>query len=167
MELTHLDEQGNARMVNVSGKKHTERKAWAQGVIRMKPETLEKIVDGTIEKGDVLSVARTAGIMAAKKTDDLIPMCHNVPLDGVEVKFEVRKERSEVLIEAMAACVWKTGVEMEALVAATVAGLTIYDMCKAVDKGMEIGEVALVKKTGGKSGTYIREENKHGESNRD
>ena len=151
MELSHLDEKGNARMVDVSGKAATVREAVAEGRIFMKLETLSLILGGGIPKGDVFAVARVAGIMAAKRTQELIPMCHTIPLDSVSVAFEPESEKCAVLIRAAAKCAWKTGVEMEALTAVTVAALTIYDMCKAVDKGMSIGDVRLVKKSGGKS----------------
>lgn len=144
-------------MVNVSQKNVNERVAVASARVRMKKETIQMIATGQMPKGDVLATARIAGIMGAKQTDKLIPMCHNLPLDGVTVDLEMDEEHSLVHITATATCVWKTGVEMEALTAATVAALTLYDMCKAVDKGMVIEAVQLEKKTGGKSGTYARE----------
>lgn len=155
MELSHIDEKGNARMVDVSEKGITAREAVAAGRIYMKPETLAMIMEGSMPKGDVLSTARIAGIMAAKRTQDLIPMCHNIPLDNVKVEFEYDKENSCVRIRAAARCTWKTGVEMEALTAVSVAALTVYDMCKAVDKGMKIDSIMLIKKTGGKSGNFV------------
>ena len=158
MELTHLDEKGNARMVDVSGKGYTEREAVAAGRIYMKPETMTMITGGLIPKGDVFAVARVAGIMAAKRAQDLIPMCHNIPLDGVKIDFKPDSDSRCVSITASVRCTWKTGVEMEALTAVSTAALAIYDMCKAVDKGMLIGDIALEKKTGGKSGDYYRGE---------
>jgi cyclic pyranopterin monophosphate synthase len=157
MSLTHLDEQGNARMVDVSEKNSTRREAVAAGKVYMKPETLSLIAEGQLPKGDVLAAARIAGIMAAKKTQDLIPMCHNVPLDSVKVELTCDREKQCVHIQAAAKCTWKTGVEMEALTAVSVAALTVYDMCKAVDKDMVIGDICLVRKSGGKSGEYVRE----------
>ena len=156
MNLTHLDEKGNARMVDVSQKSITLREAIASGRVYMKSETLQMIVDGNIPKGDVFSTARIAGIMAAKRTCELIPMCHQVPLDEVKLELVHNFEKNSIDIKATSRCSWKTGVEMEALVAASVAGLTIYDMCKAVDKEMVIGDIKLLKKSGGKSGEYIR-----------
>lgn len=156
MGITHIDNKGNARMVDVSQKDMSVREAIASGRVQMKPETLRMIMDQAIPKGDVLASARIAGIMAAKKTQDLIPMCHNVPLDSVKVELNCDLAGSCIMISASARCTWKTGVEMEALTAASVAALTIYDMCKAVDKEMVIGDIKLIKKTGGKSGDYIR-----------
>lgn len=152
MELTHVDKNGNAKMVDVSEKEITLREAVAIGRIYINPETISMIINGDIPKGDVFAVARVAGIMAAKKTQDLIPMCHNILLDSVAISFEYDSEKGSIAIKAIVKCTWKTGVEMEALTAVTVAALTIYDMCKAVDKGMMIGDIKLVKKTGGKSG---------------
>lgn len=154
--LTHLDEHGHAHMVDVGAKAETERVAIARGEVQMKPETLALIQSGGVPKGDVLGVARVAGIMAAKKTGELIPLCHPLPITKARVDFTFDEANSRVLIEAEVATVGKTGVEMEALTACSVAGLTIYDMAKAVDKGMVVGQVRLVKKTGGKSGTYLR-----------
>jgi cyclic pyranopterin phosphate synthase len=154
--LTHLDEHGRARMVDVGAKPETEREAVARCEVRMQPETLALIRTGGVAKGDVLAVARVAGIMAAKRTGDLIPLCHPLPITSAAVEFELDGAGSRILVEARVKTVGKTGVEMEALTACTVAALTIYDMAKAVDKGMVIGEVRLVKKTGGKSGTYLR-----------
>ena len=151
MKLTHIDENGNARMVDVSGKMHTVREATAVGCVFMKDSTLAMIVDGSMPKGDVLSTARVAGIMAAKRTDDIIPMCHNVPLDSIKVNVECNNDKKSVDISATVRCTWKTGVEMEALTAVSVAALTIYDMCKAVDREMTISNITLIKKTGGKS----------------
>jgi cyclic pyranopterin monophosphate synthase len=157
-QLSHLDEQGRARMVDVSAKEVTSRTAIASGTIHMRAETLALILEDKIEKGDVFSVARVAGIMAAKKTSELIPMCHPLNLTAVEIELTPQKDPSRVDIEATVRVSGKTGVEMEAMTAVAVAGLTIYDMCKAVDREMTIGEVRLVKKSGGKSGTFIRKE---------
>lgn len=154
--LTHIDEHGRARMVDVGAKLDTERVAIARCEVAMKPETLALIQSGGVAKGDVIGVARVAGIMAAKKTGELIPLCHPLPVTSASVDFAFDEAGSRVLIEARVATVGKTGVEMEALTACSVAALTIYDMAKAVDKGMVIGQVRLVKKTGGKSGTYLR-----------
>lgn len=155
-ELTHFDQEGRARMVEISEKKETVREAIVQGEIAMQPETLSLIKAGRVAKGDVLGVARVAGIMAAKRTGDLIPMCHPLLLTGIDLYLSLDEEESKVLIEARVRTTGRTGVEMEALTAVSVAGLTIYDMCKAVDKGMVIGQIRLVQKTGGKSGTYRR-----------
>ncbi len=143
--FSHVDEMGNASMVDVGAKPVSCRTAEAQGRIYMHPQTIQAIQDQTVPKGDVLSVARIAGIQAAKRTDELIPLCHSLPLDVVSVAFTV--EEASVLISATAKCSARTGVEMEALTAVSVAGLTIYDMCKAVDKNMKIGEISLVRKT--------------------
>lgn len=155
-ELTHLDEHGRARMVDVGAKQETERVAIARCEVRMLPQTLALIQSGGVPKGDVIGVARVAGIMAAKKTGELIPLCHPLPITSASVDFTFDEAGSRVLVEARVSTVGKTGVEMEALTACSVAALTIYDMAKAVDKGMVISEVRLVKKTGGKSGTYLR-----------
>ena len=156
--LSHLDEQGRARMVDVSEKEITGRIAIARGAVHMRPETLALILEDKIEKGDVFSVARVAGIMAAKKTSELIPMCHPLNITAVEIDLTPQQEPARVEIEASVRVSGKTGVEMEAMTAVSVAGLTIYDMCKAVDREMSIGEVRLFKKSGGKSGTFIRKE---------
>ena len=153
--LTHFDAQGQAHMVDVGAKASTERIAVASGRIRMQPATLALIEAGHAKKGDVLGVARLAGIMGAKKTSDLIPLCHPIALTRVAVEFEVLTESAEVLCTATAQTVGQTGVEMEALTAVQVALLTIYDMCKAVDRGMVIGEVKLLEKHGGKSGSWV------------
>ena len=155
-ELTHLDAQCNARMVDVGGKAVTSRSATATAVVTMLPETLALIRRGDHKKGDVLAVARIAGIQAAKKCSDLIPLCHPLMLNSVRVDFELNEQDSQVLISASCSLDGKTGVEMEALTAASVAALTIYDMCKAVDKGMVIGPICLEEKLGGKSGHYRR-----------
>jgi cyclic pyranopterin monophosphate synthase len=157
-KLSHLDDQGRAKMVDVSDKDITSRIAVARGTIHMRSETLALILDDKIEKGDVFSVARVAGIMAAKKTSELIPMCHPLNITSVEIDLTPAKNPARVEIEARVRVSGKTGVEMEAMTAVSVAGLTIYDMCKAVDREMSIGEIRLVKKSGGKSGTFIRKE---------
>lgn len=156
-KLTHLDSKGQARMVDVSDKQHTEREARAMAVIRMLPETLEMIVEGKHKKGDVMATARIAGIMAAKKTPDIIPMCHPLMLTSVKVELTPNIEKSCVEIVAICKLVGQTGVEMEALTAASAAALTLYDMCKAVDKGMIIDQVQLLEKKGGKSGHWVRQ----------
>ena len=155
-KLSHFDREGRARMVDVSAKPVTKRTAIASGRVLMKGQTLERIVNKKIEKGDVLGVARVAGIMAAKRTGEIIPMCHPLAIDSVEVQFQPDGRRAEVRIEARVKSTGKTGVEMEALMATAAAALTIYDMCKAVDRGMIISDIKLMKKSGGKSGTYIR-----------
>lgn len=157
-KLSHLDERGRAKMVDVSDKDITSRVAVARGTIHMRAETLALIMDDKIEKGDVFSVARVAGIMAAKKTSELIPMCHPLNITSVEIDLAPAEHPARVEIEASVRVSAKTGVEMEAMTAVSVAGLTIYDMCKAVDREMSIGEIRLVKKSGGKSGTFIRKE---------
>lgn len=154
-ELSHIDSKGEARMVDVSQKNDTVREAVVSGSIKMKPATLDKIRQNEIKKGDVLSVARIAGIMAAKRTPDLIPLCHPITIDNIAVDFNFVGDDC-IGITATAKSSGKTGVEMEALVAASVAALTIYDMCKAVDKGMTIEQIYLERKKGGKSGTYMR-----------
>ena len=156
MELTHFNEQGRARMVDVSEKAVTYRTALATGWVRMAPRTLELIRAGGMKKGDVLAVAQVAGIQAAKRTSDWIPMCHPLQLTGVDIRFEYLPEG--IAIQAEVRCKGETGVEMEALTAVSAAALTIYDMCKAVQRDMEILDIRLMKKTGGKSGTFIRGE---------
>ena len=156
--LTHLDAEGRSRMVDVSGKEPTVRVAVARGSVRMKPETLRLIEQGGVEKGDVLAVARLAGIMGAKRTSDLVPLCHPVPLEQVTVELEPDQAASAVNITATTRTTAKTGVEMEALTAVSVAALTIYDMAKAVDRGMRIEGVRLVSKRGGKSGDFVLEQ---------
>lgn len=155
-QLTHLDEKGQAKMVDVSAKSHTEREARAMAVINMLPETLTMIAEGKHKKGDVMATARIAGIMAAKKTPDLIPMCHPLMLTSVKVELNANYEDNSVEIIAICKLVGQTGVEMEALTAASTAALTLYDMCKAVDKGMVINQVQLLEKKGGKSGHWTR-----------
>jgi cyclic pyranopterin phosphate synthase len=156
--FTHFDESGNAVMVDVSAKAETERVATARGRVTMKPETLALIQAGGMAKGDVLGVARLAGIMAAKRTPDLIPLCHPLPLTKVTVDLKCLSEINAVEIEATVKLKGRTGVEMEALTAVSVAALTLYDMCKAVDKGMVLGDIRLIRKEGGKSGTWTAEE---------
>ena len=154
--LSHVDAQGHARMVDVAEKPITHREAVAKGVVHLTPEILHLIVSGQMPKGDVLAVARVAGIMAAKKTPELIPLCHPLPITSVAIEFTPDKRHGTISIEATVKVESKTGVEMEALTAVSVAALTIYDMCKAADKGMVISDICLLKKTGGKSGTYER-----------
>lgn len=156
MKLTHFDKAGKARMVDVTGKVATDRIAVACGSVLMKPETIRLISQGRVEKGDVLGVARVAGIMAAKKTHDLIPMCHPLNISSVSIDFNIDTKRNRVEIKTTVKLMGKTGVEMEALTAASVAALTIYDMCKAVDKEMVISEIMLLEKRGGKSGVFRR-----------
>ncbi|MDF2096811.1 cyclic pyranopterin monophosphate synthase MoaC [Aquibaculum arenosum] len=153
-EFTHFDAQGHAVMVDVSDKQETERVAVAKGEIVMQPETLARIREGGVKKGDVLSVARLAGIMGAKRTPDLIPLCHPLALTKVTVDLALAPERNAVEITATCKLKGRTGVEMEALTAVSVAALTVYDMCKAVDRGMRIENVRLAHKSGGKSGVY-------------
>jgi cyclic pyranopterin phosphate synthase len=157
-KLSHLDAQGRAQMVDVSGKDITNRIAVARGTIHMRRETLALILEEKIEKGDVFSVARVAGIMAAKKTSELIPMCHPLNITSVEINLAPRQNPTRVEIEAVVRVDGKTGVEMEAMTAVSAAALTIYDMCKAVDREMSIGSIRLLKKSGGKSGTFVRNE---------
>lgn len=155
MELSHIADDGNARMVNVGEKEITERVAVAEGYVIMKPETLALIKSGAVKKGDVLSVATVAGINAAKHTWELIPMCHNIPLNGCEMAYELLGDNT-VKISARVSATAKTGVEMEALSAVSAAALTVYDMVKAVDKGIIIDGIKLLEKSGGKSGLYGR-----------
>jgi cyclic pyranopterin phosphate synthase len=156
MDLTHFNESGRARMVDVGSKDDTERVAIAIGFVEMKEETLNAIIDGRIKKGDVLAVAQVGGIMAAKKTWELIPMCHNILLTGCDIDFEVDREQNRIYIKSTVKTRGKTGVEMEALTAVSVCALTIYDMCKAIDREMVIGDIKLLQKSGGKSGDFIR-----------
>ena len=153
-ELTHFNEQGRARMVDVTAKAVTHRRAVAVGQVRMAPQTLACIHQGTLKKGDVLAVAQVAGIQAAKHTWELIPMCHPLPLTGIDITFALSDDPCMVEIQAAVTCTGVTGVEMEALTAVTTAALTIYDMCKAVQKDMEITNIHLTEKSGGKSGDY-------------
>jgi cyclic pyranopterin monophosphate synthase len=161
-EFTHFNESGRARMVDVGAKDSTERVATAQATVLLQPETLEKIQRGKIAKGDVLAVAQVAGVMGAKKTPDLIPMCHPLLITGVDISFKEEAQPNReglcaIQIVATVKTTGQTGVEMEALTAASVAALTIYDMCKAIDRGMSFDHVCLLSKSGGKSGTYRRE----------
>lgn len=156
MELSHLDKNGHARMVDVSAKDETVREALASALVRMQPETLALIQAGEMPKGDVFACARVAGIMAAKRTPELIPMCHPIPITMVSVDFEVLAA-DQLRITARAKTTYRTGVEMEALTAASVAALTVYDMCKAVDRGMQILQIQLEQKSGGKSGKFQRD----------
>ncbi len=154
LELTHFNEQGRAHMVDVTEKAVTHRTAVAAGEVHMAPETMTHIQNGTLKKGDVLAVAQVAGIMAAKRNWELIPMCHPLPLTGIDITFTLSKDPCMVEIRASVTCTGVTGVEMEALTAVSVAALTIYDMCKAVQKDMRIEHIRLLEKTGGKSGDY-------------
>ncbi len=155
-KLTHFDQDGAARMVDVTAKEETAREAVAEGRVFMQPETLALILDRKVVKGDVFGVARIAGIMTAKRTPDIIPLCHPLNLSSVNIAFEPDKERSSVLIRATVRITARTGVEMEALSAVAAAGLTIYDMCKSTDRTMTISDIRLMKKSGGKSGTFER-----------
>jgi cyclic pyranopterin phosphate synthase len=155
-KLTHFDADGKAIMVDVGGKQATSRRALAKGEIHMQPATLARILDRSIEKGDVFGIARVAGIMAAKQTSSLIPLCHPLGLTSVQIEFTPDIERGRVEIAAVAKVSGQTGVEMEALTAVSLAALTIYDMCKAIDKMMVIGEIRLEEKSGGKSGDFVR-----------
>ena len=152
LHLTHLDDQGNAKMVDVGDKDVTSREAVARGHVSVQPETLRLIKEGLMTKGDVLTIAQLAGIMGAKKTSELIPLCHPLPLDRVAVDLELDEKEGRINITATAKTTARTGVEMEALTAVSVAALTLYDMCKSVDRGMRIEAVRLVKKSGGRSG---------------
>jgi len=154
--FTHFDAEGKARMVDVSDKPETDRLAVASGAVLMAPETLAMVADGTAKKGDVLGVARLAGIMAAKRTAELIPLCHPLPLTSIEVDLVCNADRHAVEITATARTTGRTGVEMEALTAVSAAALTVYDMCKAVDRAMVLSDIRLEQKSGGKSGTYTR-----------
>ena len=155
-KLSHVDEHGRIRMVDVGGKEETERVARVRGEIRMLPATLRLVTENRVAKGNVLEAARLAGIMAAKRTAELIPLCHPLGLTSVDLDFELGEDR--IKVEAVTRIIARTGVEMEALTAASVALLTIYDMCKAVDRGMVISEVRLMEKRGGRSGVYVRQE---------
>ncbi len=156
MDLTHINEQGRAKMVDVSSKEETLREAVAYGCVYMKRETLQRIKEGTIKKGDVLSVAQVAGIMASKKTSDIIPMCHPIMISGCDINFKFNFDENKVEITSTVKTTGQTGVEMEALTAVAAAGLTIYDMCKAIDREMIVSNIMLMKKSGGKSGTFER-----------
>ncbi|MGN0734660.1 MAG: cyclic pyranopterin monophosphate synthase MoaC [Anaerovoracaceae bacterium] len=157
MDLTHFDEKGNARMVDVTDKNETERMAAAAGKIKVSPAVFKAVSEGSAAKGDVLTVATTAGIAGAKKTWELIPMCHIVPLTGCTIEWKLKEDSCEIECRCTARCTGKTGVEMEALTGVSAALLTVYDMCKAIDKTMEIGEIRLLEKDGGKSGHFRRE----------
>ncbi|MBU3181115.1 cyclic pyranopterin monophosphate synthase MoaC [Clostridium psychrophilum] len=156
MQLTHINEQGRAKMVDVSEKNDTVREAIAIGSISMKRETIEKIKNGSISKGDVLSVAQVGGIMGAKSTSQVIPMCHPIMISACDISFKIDSENNKIDITATTRTVGKTGIEMEALTAVSVAALTIYDMCKAIDREMVINNIMLVRKSGGKSGIFER-----------
>ena len=158
MEFTHFNEYGKAKMVSVGDKEDTKRLAIAKGTITMSPKTFRMVVDQTHKKGDVLAVAQVAGIMGAKKTSDLIPMCHPIFISGADIEFSTDEATSSIHITATTKTVGKTGIEMEALTAVSAAALTIYDMCKAVDRSMIIQNIRLVEKMGGKSGHFVREE---------
>ncbi len=153
-KFTHFDEQGKAAMVDISDKEITERTATAAGSVFMRAETIRMIVEGGVKKGDVLSVARLAGIMGAKRTADLIPLCHPLALNSIKVDLTIDQDRNAIDISATAKLKGRTGVEMEALTAVSVAALTVYDMCKAVDRGMRIADIRLLHKAGGKSGEF-------------
>jgi cyclic pyranopterin monophosphate synthase len=155
--ISHLDEKGKARMVDVTGKASTVRTAVARGIVLMHPETVDMIESEGIAKGNVLGVAKIAGIMAAKRTSELIPMCHPLELTGIDMQFTINRDRGEITIEAKVSTVGRTGVEMEAMTAVSVAALTIYDMCKSADKWMILSDIKLMTKQGGKSGTLVRE----------
>jgi len=155
-KLTHFDKSGRSKMVDVTDKSDTVREAVAQATVTMQKETLRRIMDRQIEKGDVLGVAQTAGIMAAKKTAELIPMCHPLNIASIEMEFLPHEAVSQIEVRAQVKITGKTGVEMEALVAVSVASLTVYDMCKAIDRGITISDIKLISKSGGKSGRYER-----------
>jgi cyclic pyranopterin phosphate synthase len=155
--ISHLDEKGKARMVDVTRKASTVRTAVARGKVLMHPETVDLIESDGIAKGNVLGVAKIAGIMAAKRTSDLIPMCHPLELTGIDMQFTINRDRGEIAIEAKVSTMGRTGVEMEAMTAVSVAALTIYDMCKSADKWMILSDIKLMTKQGGKSGTLVRE----------
>ena len=155
-KMTHIDEKGKVRMVNVGEKPVTQRTAVARGTVMMNKHTFEKVLDGDVPKGDVFAAARIAGIMAAKKTPELIPLCHPLFIDSVEIDIRPDKKNLSFIVKATVSCTGKTGVEMEALTAVSTAALTMYDMCKSLDKSIEITGIHLLKKTGGKSGDYVR-----------
>lgn len=155
-ELTHF-KNGKAVMVNVNDKEETKRKAVAQAIVKVNLETFQRIMAGTVDKGDVLSVARIAGIMGAKQTSNLIPMCHPIFISSAEIDFELIPEKNEILILSTVETFGKTGIEMEAITAVTISAITIYDMCKAIDKSIEVNSICLLKKTGGKSGVWKKE----------
>jgi cyclic pyranopterin phosphate synthase len=157
-KLTHMNEDGRARMVDVSGKDPTLREATAAGTVRLNAETFALVTEGRIKKGDVLAVAQVAGIMAAKRSAELIPMCHPIAITGADISFQPDEAAHAIGITATVRCKGETGVEMEALTAVSVAALTVYDMCKAVQRDIVIGGIRLLRKSGGKSGTFIRQE---------
>ncbi len=156
-ELTHMDDSGRPKMVDVTGKPDTQREAVAKSRVRMKASTLDLIKTGGVVKGDVLAVAQLAGVMAAKQTSQLIPLCHPVIIGDIKIEFGLDEETSAVDITAMVKSMGKTGVEMEALTAAAIAALTVYDMCKVVDRGIRVENIRLIRKSGGKSGTIVLE----------
>ncbi len=156
--FSHIDSKGHSRMVDITDKEPTLRSAVAQGVVSMKPSTFEMIYNNTIKKGNVLDTARIAGIMAAKKTSELIPMCHPINISHIDIGFEPDKDESSINVKALVRLFGQTGVEMEALTAVSVAALTIYDMCKSHDKNIIISDICLLEKSGGKSGTFVRKE---------
>jgi len=156
-DLTHFDENGRSRMVDISGKPVTAREALARGCVEMQPVTLRRILDQNISKGNVFEVARLAGIMAAKRTSTLIPLCHPLPITSIEISFRPKDEKT-IQIEALVKTIDRTGIEMEALMGVSVAALTIYDMCKAIDRGMTIQRIELIRKSGGKSGLFAKKE---------
>jgi cyclic pyranopterin monophosphate synthase len=158
-EFSHMDEKGQVRMVDVTNKAHSQRTATARAVISMNPDTFEKIITHTARKGNVLETARIAGILAAKKTSELIPLCHPIHIQHIQVDFAPEEKKASIGISATVRSVDQTGVEMEAMTAVSVAALTIYDMCKSHDRSMSISDICLAYKSGGKSGTYIRKEN--------
>ena len=155
-KLSHLDKEGKAKMVDISAKPLTNREAVARGSVYMKPGTIKLIADKKVPKGDVFSVARIAGIMAAKKTSELIPMCHPLDMTAIDIQFNLNPKKRKIDIESRVSIVGRTGVEMEALTAVSIAALAIYDMCKAVDKEMVVADIMLMEKRGGKSGTFKR-----------
>ena len=157
-KFSHLDKKGKAKMVDVSTKLITEREAIARGIVLVQPKIIDLIQDKQIPKGDVLTTAKIAGILAAKKTHSLIPMCHPLPIEYIEIDFKLYSDK--IIVTSYVKTSAKTGVEMEALVAAAIAALTIYDMCKSIDKGIIISQIKLLKKTGGKSGTYLKKSDK-------
>ncbi len=156
-EMSHMDEKGRPKMIDVSGKPETERRAIAKGLVKMQAATFQRIKEGQVEKGDVLAVAQLAGIMAAKQTSHLIPLCHPIPIDEVKIDFALGEKNNAVEITAAVKSTGRTGVEMEALTAVAIAALTIYDMVKGIDRGMRIESIRLVKKSGGKSGDITLE----------
>jgi cyclic pyranopterin phosphate synthase len=158
-KLTHLDKQGKSRMVDVTAKGETLREAVARGKVLMKRNTVKAVEEASVLKGDVLAVAKIAGILAAKKTGDLIPLCHPLELTGIEIAFATDRSKGEIVIEAKVKTVGKTGVEMEALTAVSAAALTVYDMCKAADRSMILSDIKLIRKSGGRSGSFIRKDN--------